>query len=1012
MLPYIVSKLKNVFVSKRTFSFSLLLLFIFCLAPKNSAQYQFDVWNSENGLPQNSVNGILQTRDGYLWFATFDGLVRYDGERLTIFDRGNTEGIVSNRFSALFEDRESNLWIGTEDGLLTTYQDGKFLTYTKDDGLLGAQIYKIEDDEDGRLWLVTGAGCTLWEKGRATHYEPKQFASAMQTGWGRVSNLWWCEDAAGLQIIRHGRVMHYSKPKEIASLHIKALYEDQHRNIWIRTTENILIKLKDEQFIAYPLNSNFPRYHPSVTVCEDRRGNLWVETYVVGEHYDRISRLKNAVLTHYVQSFGVTTIYEDREGTIWIGTFTGGFYRVREEAITTFTEKDGLSSNNVYSVFEDSAGTVWIGTWGGGLNQYKNGKITRYLKDDGLFSNRITTIFEDRQGVLWIGANGGVSRFKNGRLTKFTGERGLFNVWAMCEDRAGNLWFGTDAGLIGYRDGSFTTYTTKDGLPETVVSALLEDRAGNLWIGTFGGLARFANGEFTAFTVRDGLSSKRIRSLYEDRDGTLWIGSYDSGLTRFKDRNFTRYTTKEGLFNNGVFQILEDDRGNFWMSCNKGIYRASRQELNDFADGKLDDPVTGKRRSVTSVPYSTKDGLLVSECNGGRQPAGWKMRDGRLWFPTMGGVAILDPREVRINNTPPPVMIEQVRLNNEPIELRPEIRIPPGTDNLEIHYVGLSFIKPEQVKFKYKLEGSDKDWIEAGDRRAAYYNYIPPGEYTFKVIAANSDGVWNTEGKCLRIVALSPFWRTWWFLSVVIISVVGAAVLVYKRRVAQLQKEKTLQENFSKQLIDSQESERERVAEDLHHSLGQDVSFIKTHALMALQNIDGDERNNERLNDILSLAGRTLDGIREIAYNLRPYQLDKLGLLKTVEATIKRASRSSGILFYTDLESADDILSKDAVVCVYRIIQESVNNIIKHSQATQARVTIKKDALGIEIVIADNGKGFAQIATASSKRQGFGLVSIAERARILGGKYTMESAPEKGTTVRVKIGLKGITDEG
>jgi ligand-binding sensor domain-containing protein/signal transduction histidine kinase len=1004
MLPCMVRTLKKAFSQKRAFSFHLLLIFICCLAPQSFAQYQFDVWNSENGLPQNSVNAILQTRDGYLWFATFDGLVRYDGIGLEIFDKGNTEGILSNRFSTLFEDRQGIFWMGTEDGMLTKYQNGKFHTYSKNDGLLNLQIFKIEEDERGRLWLVTSGGLTLWENNRAIHYEPKDFAPAIKERWRRMGNLWWCQDINELHILTGGRVIHYSKPQDLAKLHIEALYEDQYGIIWMRTTENILVKLQDGKVTFYPLKNRFPNFQISATACQDRKGNIWLETYVTGESQDRISCLKDGLLTRYGQSHAVMAIYEDREGTIWIGTVSGGVYRVREHAVTMLSEKDGLSFNHVYSVFEDSAGAVWAGTWGGGLNCYKDHKFTHYAKQDGFFSDRVTTIFEDKRGVLWVGTDGGMSCFKNGRFIKYMNYPGLPNVWAMCEDRAGNLWFGTDAGLICYRNGSFTTYRMNNGLPGQTVNALLEDHLGNLWIGTTGGLACFTNGNIVSFTVNDGLSGNRIRSLYEDAGGAFWIGTYDSGLTRLKDGRFTRYTVKEGLFNNGVFQILEDVQGNFWLTCNRGIYRVSKQELNDFAEDS--------RRSLMSVAYGAKDGLLKTECNGDRQPAGWKMRDGKLWFPTMGGIAIIDPDKINRNPMPPPLVIQEVRLNNEPVELSHEIRIPSGTDNLEIHYAGLSFIKPEQVKFKYKLEGSDKDWIEAGDRRAAYYNYISPGEYTFTVIAANSDGIWNQTGQSLRVIVLPQWYEKRWFqvlsISGAVLGLLTALWLWQKRRIAGIEKDHARQQVFSRKLIQSQENERKKIAAKLHGDFIQILLMIDNWAQQTLKKLNDEEQIQKRLERISEAALQGVTEVRRTAYDLRPPLLDSLGLTEAINAILTEISGSSGIRFSWSVEPIDGLFSKEDNIHVYRIVQESINNILRHSKATEAMVTIRKNRENVSIEIIDNGCGFE---ACDNNLTGMGLQDIAERTRNLNGDFHIQSFLRGGTRLMITLTRQGEHDE-
>jgi DNA-binding NarL/FixJ family response regulator len=399
-----------------------------------------------------------------------------------------------------------------------------------------------------------------------------------------------------------------------------------------------------------------------------------------------------------------------------------------------------------------------MGTWERGLSRYKEGRFDSFT-DRGVLG---TALAEDSEGGLWIGSFNGAARLKDGKLTDFKDELKLPGpaVQAILEDAAGALWFGTNAGLVRRRDGAVTAYTTKDGLAGDDVRAILEDRQGHLWIGTYSGVTRIADGKFSSWTKREGLKSNRVRSLHEDRSGAIWVGAYDGGLSRIKDGRVANITMDDGLFNNGVFRILEDARGNFWMSCNLGIYRVSRRQLDDFADGKI--------RAVNSIVYGKSDGMLNPECNGGYQPAGIRARDGKLWFPTQQGVAVIDPETVPFNPHPPPVVIEECLLDRAALDFSDQAQIAPSQRNLEIHYTALSFIKPEHIRFKYKLEGLDKDWVDAGTRRQAFYSYIPPGQYTFTVIAANSDGLWNTEGRSLRIIALPPFYRTWWFIFLTI----------------------------------------------------------------------------------------------------------------------------------------------------------------------------------------------------------------------------------------------------
>lgn len=975
----------------------------FALTPQRAiTQYVHETWTTEDGLPQNSVNDILQTGDGYLWLATFGGLVRFDGTRFVVFDR-SIEGIKSQRIKALYEDKKGTLWAATEEGMLIRYRDGKFTTYTLQDGLPSEEAFRIEEDDESNLWIT--------ERGVVVKFDGKNFVSYRRESFLRPNaqdderytryKVWWTHDAAELHCFFKGRMRTYLLP-ELSNVQIINVDTDQNSNLWIQTKGAGVFRLQNEQLKHFTSREDLPGNDPIGFFLEDRKGNLWLADHQDHSLY-RIKDGKNQLIRTFAP-FSLIALYEDREGTVWIGT-TSGLYQMREAAITLYSKRNGLSWNETYSIFQDRAGAIWIGTWGGGVNKYENGRFLSYQRAEGLPSDNITCIYQEHSGRLWVGANGGVSYFDNGRFKPYEDEYGLLkrDVWAIQQDRAGDFWFGTDAGLVKLKDGTLTEYTTRDGLSHNVIRSLFEDHTGTLWIGTDQGLTRLRNGMFTAYTEHGGFIGNQVRAIYEDSEGVLWIGTYDGGLYRWRDEQLTRYTTKEGLHDNGVFGILEDGVGNLWMSCNRGIYRVSRQELNDFAEGKI--------RSVTSVVYGTKDGLGTLECNGGRQPSSLKTKDNKLWFPTMAGVAVINPSALQINLQPPPVIIEEFRSSNETIDLPRSVEIAPNQDSFEIRYTAPSFVKPEYVKFKYKLGGLDNDWVDAGTRRVVNYSYVPPGEYAFTVLAANSDGVWNQLGQSIRIKVIPHWWEIWWVQALMatslMVGIAVAGIVIHKRRTAQLKKAKAMQEDFSRQLIESQESERKRIASELHDGLGQDLLVVKNCALLGLNMATDVSVAKKQFDEISTMTSQVLEDVREITHDLRPYHLDRLGLKAALEFMIEKIASSSEIRFLSEIATIDGLLSKEAEMHLYRIVQESINNIIKHSKATVAKVALQRNDRQVQLSIEDNGKGLRanqSVATGSS-RQGFGLRSISERVRILGGEQLIHSIPGEGTTITVTIML-------
>jgi signal transduction histidine kinase len=358
-------------------------------------------------------------------------------------------------------------------------------------------------------------------------------------------------------------------------------------------------------------------------------------------------------------------------------------------------------------------------------------------------------------------------------------------------------------------------------------------------------------------------------------------------------------------------------------------------------------------------------------------------------------------------------VIEDVVLDRQPLPSGRAVRIPPGGESLEIHYTGLSFSRPDQIRFKYRMSGLDHAWIDAGTRRTAYYSHIPPGSYTFSVMAASSDGVWNESPATLSVVVVPPFWRTWWFLSLVLASAAAMLAALYWRRVEHLKKARAAQEAFSKNLLESQEKERQRIAAELHDGLGQSLLIIKNRAWIASSALEDTDATREQLDEITDSASRAIEEVREIAFNLRPYQLNRFGLTRTLQSIFTRFSDPGRTTFSAQIDPIDGLFSKQDEISIYRVVQEGINNIVKHANATRATLTVKKAERDVEFVIHDNGKGFSPAALASidGSRPGFGLTGMAERVRMLGGVYSIHSAPGQGATIRIKLSTADAENE-
>jgi len=978
--------------SARTLAWLAGILLLACTANALAAQYRLKAWTAENGLPQNVIRGIAQTPDGYLWIATLDGVARFDGMRFTTFNKSNTPGIASNRFSAMVEDQNGDLWLTNEGGALTRYHRGSFHTYGPEDGVPSNSIRGIARDNAGNLWMLSDDAIMEWNKAAAglvditpdslrIHYEP--------LFWDNVG--FWGHDKAGLHIFFEGRFLSFPRPAWLPDSSIWNVGVDGSGMVWIETFDGRQAVIPPGKQAAEPVDPA----HPRAISYRDPHGHLW--TFHVGP---RLMRFLDFESSGQPASIPLTRFLEDNEGNVWIGTEGAGLTQLQEQSINVLSKAQGLIDQDVYPVYQDRSGAIWMGAWSLGLSSFRNGQFTNYSTAQGLPGRLVSALGGDSEGNLWVATHGGLGIFRDGQFRKPTfllPERAVAH--AILQDRGGTIWIGTTNGLVSYRGGPSRTLTVQDGLAGNDVKVIIESASGDLWIGGYGGLTRLHNGQFSHWSEKDGLPSDNIRAIYEDLDGVIWIGSYDGGLGRYKNGKFTRYTERDGLFNNGVFQILEDARGNFWMSCNRGIYRVSKHDLNAFAEGK--------QSKIVSVAYGKADGMLNVECNGGLWPAGIKATDGKLWFPTQDGVAVIDPESVRINPQPPPVVIEAVRVDRIPVPFQGSLKIPPGKENLEIEYTALSFIHSEQIQFRYMLEGLDSDWIEAGSRRTAYYSHLPPGKYTFHVIADNSDGVWNNEGQKLAITVVAPFYRTWWFIALEALAVAALITLAVRYRLAQLKRAQAMQKAFSQQLIASQENERQRIASELHDSLGQRLVVINNLALFAIRAKGKAADTGEEpgaLEEISAETSLAMQETREISYNLRPFQLDRLGLTKAVEGMVRTVGSASGIHMTSALDNIDDAFATDLRINFYRIVQESLNNVMKHSEATEAEVRVTRNGTRIVLTIRDNGVGFnPAVRPSKGGKSGFGLTGMQERANLLGGEYRVRSTPGQGTITTVEF---------
>ncbi len=783
-----------------------------------AAEYRFDTWTTDNGLPQNGVRGLTQTPDGYIWFTTFDGLVRFDGVKFTIFDKSNTPGIVSNRFGIIYSDKEGTIYASAlEDGVVSIGRNGNFYSYTADQ-LPGHDIQLIAPDDKGEVRFLTenkdqtpGSWYHLRD-GKFVFSEKFDPVNPVKEYRGRSGKLW---------RVTPGEVTEYAGGRETRYTRNVpdypygfSLFEDSQGALWIGGKS--AFRLRDG------VAENFGKEHGFVegvdfhSFWEEADGSVWFAnggTFGAGAG---IASYKDGAFKIYGREYGISQqifcVFKDREGTVWLAT-NHGLSRLRKRVIETLGTKDGLRDQEIYPIYRDRKGDIWVGTTKG-VSIYRNGKFeTVDFKADKQNPDKtyddvndhavIQSFFEDSNGKMWIGTAGRLYVIENGRSRKMP-EAESHHVHSIIEDRSGTVWVAGSRGILRFKNYKFDrAFDSKDGLPSDFMTSIFQDSRGRLWFGGYGGLTEYQNGKFVNYTKEQGLAGNNVRTIYEDKDGVLWIGTYDEGLSRFKDGSFSSIQSENGLFSNGVFAFQEDERGNFWISSNRGIYRVSKQELNDFFDGKID--------KINSVGYGKDDGMLNTECNGGRQPASLKDEKGRFWFPTQNGISIVDPAMETFNPLPPPVVIESVTISGKKAEAGKDIEIKPYERNVEITYTGLSLLRSSQMKFKYKLEGLDQDWVDAGTRRTAYYSHLPPGHYTFRVSAANSDGVWQETGSSIEFEALPYFYQTRLFILLCALAIAVGVLIAWQVSVYQLKR----RERKLKKLVD----ERTRALKEVNESL-------------------------------------------------------------------------------------------------------------------------------------------------------------------------------------------------
>jgi signal transduction histidine kinase/ligand-binding sensor domain-containing protein len=948
-------------------------------------RYGHDVWLANDGLPQEFVQAITQTRDGYLWIGTLGGLVRFDGVRFTVFDPGNTPGLKDARILALSQGRDGALWIGTAAGGVARLEHGVIRPFeppSQNSDRSLKYVRSLHEAADGSLWVGTsGGGLRRFRGGRRVADEepvsPGHTVTAILQD--RRGNLWF-GTTEGLAMLQGSKLVRYDAGAALPHPFVYSIFEDRAGTIWVGTRGG-LTRIKDGAVTHFTRKSGFPADAARI-IREDRQGNLWIGTLGQG-----LLRMSGESFVPFTSRDGlsndhVTCLHEDREGSLWAGT-QRGLNRLKDVPFTSYTTRDGLSHDAVNSLLRTRDDSVWVGTDGGGLDRIKQGRIRVFTARDGLGSDYIGPLFEDGEGRLWAGGDGYVSRIENERITTYRTDvqgEGRF-VSLLGEDSRGRLLVGIgDRPLLWFDNGRFLPYEAAADRGQYRFS-VTRDRKGALWFGTVEGLGRFQDGHYTLYTEKDGLPDDTVHSVYEDAQGTLWIATI-GGLCRLRDGRLTSFAGPGVLGGGVVSQVLEDDAGFLWMNGRRGIVRVRKQDLEAHSGAPLS--------PVPFTAYGVADGMESSDYNPAYiQPAAARTADGRLWFATTKGVAVIDPHRLETNAVPPPVVIERVLSDDDPAPLEKGARVPPGHEKFEFHYTALSFLSPEKVLFRYILEGFDQAWTDAHDRRAAYYTNLPPGRYRFRVTAANNDGVWNEDGASFEFQLLPRFHQTRSFQALVLAALLLAAWSVHRMRVARMEA------RFATVM-----AERNRMARELHDSLAQGLAGIALHAGAVRQEAPGlGETARRHLDTIGRLVASSLAEARVSVWDLQPESLRAGDLPAALQSMVQELTCDTPVHAAFEVRGTPRRLGRQAERNVFRIGQEALTNAVKHSESGRVEMVLSFAADRIELRVRDHGRGFDPQAQAGRAHDGFGLTSMRERAEQIGGRVTFTSRPGDGIEV-------------
>jgi ligand-binding sensor domain-containing protein/signal transduction histidine kinase len=1018
------------------------------------AQYGYQSWQTDSGLPQNTVHAIVQGRDGYLWIATEGGLVRFDGVEFRSYTRGNTAGLHSIRADSsamgtpdLHSIRADSSAMGTPD-LHPIRADSRAMGTP---GLPSDLIDDLMVDRDGALWVSTSGGLARMRGGLLEDFGPAQGVPATQV-WRTFQDARgevWALTAAGLFRIDGDRATRIDLNAGLTENSRMAAGPDGA--LWLGTADGLMRAGADGAFhpvgvsgevLALAVDGNGTAWagaRPGLEACSvarcrslamtgavnalvsDAWGRMWV-----GTDAGLFSVEGDQVLAFPGKLERVEFLHRDREGMVWAGT-TRGMVRVDPES----GGSELLASGDVFlSAEEDREGDLWLGTESGGLAVLRDRKFSSLTAEDGLTDEYVLALAQAPNGHVAVGTKGGgLNVFRDGKFHSLTTAQGLLSnvVLTMAAAANGDVWVGTPDGLNLLHNGDVArAFTTGDGLADDFVRSLYMGRGGEVWIGTRRGLSRYENGRFTTWTAMDGLGSDLIGAMTEDRDGRLWIGTL-GGLSRFHDGQIRNFTTQDGLSSNVVTALYEDSDDALWIGTNDGglnrwragkIVRIASRQLPQRVIGILEDGngflwissnagiYRVSREALNRMAeggadaevmrFGVADGMRISECSSGGHPAEVRLKDGSLWFATLKGIARVDPEHMPVNRVAPQVAVERVSVDDAQQGSIADLTVAPGHSHYEFDYAGLSFVAPQKVEYRYQLEGFDRGWVDAGTRRAAYYTNLPHGRYTFRVIARNNDGVWSGTAATAELTIEPHVYQTVWFRLLVLLAIAGLGYAAWRRRLMRAERE------FQAVL-----GERTRIAREIHDTLAQGFVAVSVHLELVAQLMrNSAEAAREQLARAQALVRSGLEDARTSIWELRSQGGERedlaVRILKMAEETVSRAGSRARVQM--QVTGTNRPLDEDVERELMRIAREAVTNAVRHGDAENIVLRLEFEGSMFGMEIRDDGRGFAGAPPDGSSGH-FGLTGMRERAEAIGASLTVESSLGEGTTVRLALAL-------